>query len=117
VVAGRETDDARVEARARKKVRADLAQARAWDPKFAVLPPALADRQLCEYTRVLQLSALEQRVFATVEPEPNAPVPVKLRKKGLAWLVVVGITLYPMCVPQLPARRPFHRLGSVSGLV
>ena len=75
-----------------------MAIARAWDRPFAVLPPALADQKLCEYTRVLQLSALEQRVYAGIEAELDAgPEPVKPRKKYLAWLTVVGLTLYPMC--------------------
>jgi hypothetical protein len=101
-VAAFDTDDARIEAQVRKKVRADLAQARVWDPQFATLSPALADRKLCEYTRVLQLSALEQRVYATIEAKPDAPEPVARWKKYLAWLTVAGITLYPMCVSQSP---------------
>jgi hypothetical protein len=54
---------------------------------------------------VLQLSALEQLVYATIEADPARPKPVKLRTKCLAWLTVLGITLYPMCVPRsrLPA--------------
>ena len=105
VVAARETDDARLEARVRKKVRADLAQARGWNPRFALLPSALADRQLCEYTRVLQLSTLEQRVYAGIEAEPAGPDPVEQWMKNLAWLAVVGLTLFLMWVPQPPARR------------
>jgi hypothetical protein len=96
VVAARETDDARLEARVRTKVRADLALAHVWDPRVASLPPALADRKLCEYTRVLQLSALEQRVYASVEDKPDAPKPVNQWKKYLAWLALAGLTLYPM---------------------
>ena len=96
--------DARLEARVRKKVRADMACAKKWNTKFASLPPALADRKLCEYTRVLQLSALEQRVYTGIEAElDDGPAPMGLWKKHLAWLVVVGITLYPMCGPKLPA--------------
>ena len=106
MVAERETADARLERQVRAKVRADLAQARVWDPQFATLSPALADRKLCEYTRVMQLSALEQRVCATIEAKPEAPEPVRRWRKGLAWLTVVGITLYPMCVPQSPPPQP-----------
>jgi hypothetical protein len=123
VVSACETDDARLEARVRKKVRADLAQARVWDPRFALLSSTLADRKLCEYTRVLQLSTLEQRVYASTEATPDAPKPVGPWKKFLAWLAVAGLTLYPMCVPMLhfrrrlpaalhpqsPARRRYHR--------
>ena len=96
VAAARETDDARLEARVRKKLRADLALAHVWDPRVALLPPALADRKLCEYTRVQQLSALEQRVYASIEDKPDKPKPVGQWKKYLAWLAVAGITLYPM---------------------
>jgi hypothetical protein len=91
-------DGARLEARVRAKVTADLALARSWGRGFAALPPALADRKLCEYTRVLQLSALEQRVYARIEAESDEVVPVKRWKKHVAWLTVVIITLYPMCV-------------------
>ena len=108
VYAARETDDARLTARVRKKVLAELAQARVWAPQFASLSPALADRKLCEYTRVLQLSALEQRVYAGIEAEVAAPEPVGRWKKYLAWLTVAGITLYPMCVMPLPPP-PSHR--------
>ena len=83
----------------RAKVTADMARARAWGPQFALLPPALADRKLCEYTRVLQLSALEQRVYAMIEAERAAPEPVGLWTKYLAWLTVAVLTLFPMCVP------------------
>jgi len=75
-----------------------MARALAWDPKFASLPPALADQKLCEYTRVLQLSTLEQRVYCRIEVEADDPEPVERWKKHLAWLTLVGITLYPMCV-------------------
>ena len=77
-----------------------------WDPQFATLSPALADRKLCEYTRVLQLSALEQRVYATIEAECAAPEPVRRWKKNLAWFTVAGITLYPMYVPQSASPPP-----------
>jgi hypothetical protein len=76
-----------------------MARARAWGPQFALLPPALADRKLCEYTRVLQLSALEQRVYAKIEAKRATPEPVGLLKKGLAWLTVAVLTLFPMFVP------------------
>ena len=89
-----------------------MALACTWDREFALLPPALADRKLCEYTRVLQLSALEQRVYASIDGKPDTPKPVGLWKKYLAWLTVVGITLYPMCVPQPPARRSLTRAPS-----
>jgi hypothetical protein len=101
----RSTDDARVEARARAKVVSDLARAHAWYPQFASLPPGLADRKLCEYTRVLQLSTLEQRVYAKVEAEPARPKPAGPWKRAIAWLTMIGLTLYPMCVPSPPARR------------
>ena len=114
VGAALETDDARLEGRVRKKVRADVAQARVWDPQFATLSPALADRKLCEYTRVLQLSALEQLVYTGIEAECAAPEPVRRWKKYLAWLTVAGITLFPMCVlqspPPPPASHHRHRL-------
>ena len=104
------TDDTRIEARVRKNVRAEMARAFAWDPKFASLPPALADRKLCEYSRVLQLSALEQRLYARIEAKPAESEPVGLWKKYLAWLTLAGITLYPMCVrrshPTVIARMP-----------
>ena len=71
-----------------------------------MLPPALADRKLCEYTRVRQLSALEQRVYAGIEAKPDAGhKPVGRWKMYLAWLMVVGITLYPMCATLPPTRR------------
>ena len=73
-----------------------MARAKKWNTKLALLPPALADRKLCEYTRVLQLSALEQRVYAGIEAEVDAPEPVGPLKKFLAWLAVIGITLYLM---------------------
>ena len=92
--------------RVRKKVRADLSRAQAWDEQIASLSPALADRKLCEYTRVLQLSALEQLIYAWTEAKPDAPKPVRLRKKYLAWLAVAVLTLGPMCVPQSPVRTP-----------
>ena len=96
--AARKTDDARLEAQVRKKVRSDMALALSWDSQFAALSPALADRKLCEYTRILQLSTLEQRVYARVqEAELDVgPKPVRLWKKHLAWLLVFCITLYPM---------------------
>ena len=85
-------------------MRIDLVRATAWDRQFASLSPALADRKLCEYTRVLQLSALEQWVYTGIEAElDDGPAPLRLWKKHLAWLVVVGITLFPMCGPKLPA--------------
>ena len=86
----------------RAKVTADLASARNWAPHITSLPPALADRKLCEYTRVLQLTALEQRVYATIEAERAPPEPVGLFKKGLAWLLMAVLTLFPMCVPMPP---------------
>jgi hypothetical protein len=67
-----------------------------------LLSPALADRKLCEYTRVLQLSVLEQRVYARIEDKPDAPKPVGRWTKYLAWLAVAGLALYPMCVPFPP---------------
>ena len=84
VVAANETDDAELKARVRKKICADLAQARLWDPQFATLSPALADQKLCEYTRVLKLSDLEQRVYTGIEAECVAPEPVGRWKKCLA---------------------------------
>ena len=87
----------------RAKVTADLARARKWAPHITSLPPVLADRKLCEYTRVLQLTALEQRVYATIEAERAPPEPVGLFKKGLAWLLMAVLTLFPMCVPMPPA--------------
>ena len=58
-----------------------MALAFTWDREFALLPQALADRKLCEYTRLLQLSALEQRVYASIDVEPDTPEPVGLWKK------------------------------------
>ena len=82
--AEREANDARIEARVRAKVTAEMAQAQVWEPRFALLPPVVADRKLCEYTRVLQLSALEQRVYALIEAKPDAPRPVARWNKHLA---------------------------------
>ena len=110
MAAARDADNRRLERRVRTKVRGDMAQARAWGPQFETLPSALADRKLCEYTRVLLLSALEQRVYAVIEAKPDAPKPVGLWKKYLAWLVMAGLTLYPMYVSllrfQVAARPP-----------
>ena len=116
------TDDARLEARVRTQVRVDMARASAWDQKFAALPPALADRKLCEYTRVLQLSALEQRVYAMngagIEDElDNGPAPVELWKKVLAWLAVAVLTLYPMYAPRPPVIAALHRHRVVSAYI
>ena len=82
-----------------------MARALVWDPQFATLPTVLTDQKLCEYTRLLLLSALEQRVYAKIEAKPAGPKPVRLWKKSLAWLAVVGIAILPMCVPQPPHRR------------
>ena len=103
VVAARDTDDARLERQVQKKVRADLAQARVREPQFSTLSPALADWKPCEYTRVLQLSALEQRVYTVIEAECAAPELVRRRRKYLAWLTVAGMTLCPLCVLQSPS--------------
>ena len=83
----------------RAKVTADMARARAWGPQFALLPPALADRKLCEYVRVQQLTVLEQRVYAMIDAERATPEPVGMLKKCLAWLTVAVLALFPMFVP------------------
>ena len=98
LAAARETVDARLEGLVRAKVTADMARARVWGQQFALLPPVLADRKLCEYTRVLQLTALEQRVYATIDAERATPEPVGMFKKSLAWLAMAVLTLLPMCV-------------------
>ena len=82
-----------------------MARALAWDPQFAKLSPALADRKLCEYTRVLQLTSLEQRAYAKIDAKRAAPEPVGLWKKHLSWLTVAVLACFPMSVPQPPARR------------
>jgi hypothetical protein len=100
-----------------------MARARAWERQFASLPPALADRKLCEYTRMLQLSALEQRVYAMngagIEDELDGagPASVGLWKKVMAWLGMFVLTVYAMCAPQPPTAAARHRYRLVSALL
>ena len=54
---------------------------------------------------MLQLTALEQRLYAKIQAKRAAPEPVRLWKKRLAWLTVAILACLPMSVPQPPARR------------
>ena len=87
-----------------------------WDPHFATLPPALADRKLCEYTRVLQLTALEQRVYTKIEKKRAPTGPVGLWAKHLAWLTVAVLALFPMCVPQPTRHRRIFFISAAISL-
>ena len=78
-----------------------MSLAAAWEREFEDLPPALAEKKMCEWVRYEQLSMLEQRIFlqnmAGIEDELDEGAdPVSRGTKFAGWLALVGLTLYPM---------------------